>query len=232
MPLTQVEKNHITETESFRNDVRKTLDPEKSESKWVKFGRDVALLVIGFGLTGVIGAWLTAKWSAHEWENQQRYLARQKMLDKKYALMDETFKDVASTTAAAQDVLNLYYFDQSKKENQERLNNWKTTSRQWRMNANLLEQSLSTIFADPDIAKKFHELVVKRSLLGNDIINLPPPGPSAKPKNAADRKRQQKSDAELQKQVTHANDEVNEILRLLRECGDKMKQETQANLEI
>src|SRR5689334_19680245 len=105
MPLTQAEKDHITETETFRNEVRKTLDPEKSESKGMKFLRDAGLLVVGFLLTGAVGSWLTAKWSQHEWENQQRYLARQKMLDKKYALMDETFKDVASTTAAAQDIL-------------------------------------------------------------------------------------------------------------------------------
>jgi hypothetical protein len=230
MPLLPEERERIRETESLKAEIRKEIEPEHPESRFSKFFRhEAVLLLLGFGLTTVAGGVLTHYWKAQEWNNQQRYLARQRALDKKYALMDKTFKEVASTTTAAQDVLNLYYGTHwTDADIKERLDYWKKTSRGWREASNLLKQSLATNFSNQAIVQTFDQLIQKRRLLGNDIGNLPPL--RQKPKASRSRKPvdAKKAEAELAARISADNNMVNEILGLLKQCGELMKSEMQS----
>jgi len=229
MPLNPEERERIREIESLKAEIRKEIQPDKPESKISKFFRHQAvLLVLGFGLTTLVGGALTSWWKSREWKNQQHYLAQQRALDKKYALMDETFKEVAATTTAAEDVLNLYYGrNWTKADFKERSDQWHQTSRQWRIAEKHLDQSLRTGFNDPAIQKKFEELVVTRKVLGNDIGNLLRLEFPKTSKTAAGRKKQKEFDDALAERLRKDNDMVNETLKLLTECGKFMQTEIQ-----
>jgi hypothetical protein len=229
MPLSPEERERIREIESLKAEIRKEIQSDKPESKTSRFFRHQAvLLVLGFGLTTLVGGALTSWWKTKEWNNQQGYLAQQRALDKKYALMDQTFKEVASTTTAAQDVLILYYGTHwTEADIKEHKDHWRQSSREWRIAANLLKQSLRTGFDDQNIPKTFEELVEKRKILGIEIGNLPNPGPARPPRTAAERKKQKESDAALVERLRKDNDMVNEILGLLTQCGALMRDEIQ-----
>ena len=250
MPLSPEERERIREIESLKAEIRKEVQPDKPESKISKFFRHQAvLLVLGFGFTTVVGGALTSWWKSKEWKNQQSYLAQQRSLDKKYALMDETFKEVAATTTAAEDVLNLYYGPNwTKADTRERSNQWYQSSRQWRVAAKRLDQSLRTGFNDQNIQKTFEQLVMTRKFLGNDIGRLLHLEPAKKSKTVARGKKRKPGEAgrpayiceckasvqkpkqqgdELAERLCKDNCMVQEVIDLLTQCGTLMKTEIQ-----
>lgn len=79
------------------------------------FQHPAALLVLGFALTGLIGAWITSSWQraewdrqkdreAREWERQQLRLTEIRGIDLKYGIIDEVTKAVGEYHAAAKSV--------------------------------------------------------------------------------------------------------------------------------
>jgi hypothetical protein len=136
---------------------------------------------------------------------------------------------VASTTTAAQDVLILYYGTHwTKADIKEHRDRWHQSSREWRIAANLLKQSLRTGFDDPNIPQKFDLLVEKRKILGIEIGNLPSPRPPRVAKTAAGRKKQKEYENALAKRIGDDNKMVNEILDFLTQCGALMRAEIQS----
>jgi len=213
MPLSDAEREHIIEVESLRDEVWQLLKkPEPAQTGLSKFFQHPAtLLLLGFFLTGIAGTWLASKWKQSEWKNQQNYLVAQRTLDRKSAVIEATFKEVAITTAAADDLLATYYpADWSKKDVDERWENWKKTSLNWRIQSKVLSARLATSFSSQDVQKTFREIVDQRKQLGNILVNLPRPI---------------KRDKDTAAQVQQATALVNHISELLNKCGVLMGQE-------
>src|SRR5436305_8131327 len=100
MPFTPEELAKIRETELLKKEIRDELQPSTSKFRVSGFfAHSAVLLVLGFILTTGAGSWLTYFWKQRDWKNQQEYLARQRALDKRYAVIDRTFKEVAVTVA-------------------------------------------------------------------------------------------------------------------------------------
>lgn len=218
MPLTPEEKTHLQEAEVFKDEVRRALHPEEYEHGWNKFlGHQITLLVVGFLLTAGAGSWLTYFWKQRDWVNQQAYLAEQRSLDKKYGLIDSTFREVALTTAAAEDVLAAFYDRNLTDEDvTRRMNNWHRTSFDWRVASKVLTAKIAITFTNAKIGSTFEEIKNKRHLIGNAILNLPrPKGNTAIPS------------ATLQ-EIQSAQTLVKETQALLQECGELMKIETRS----
>src|SRR5216683_6560987 len=110
MPLPDAEREHIIEVEGLKDEIRRSLQAEPPQSGWSKFWQHPAiLLVLGFIFTGIAGSGLTYLWKQRDWKNQQAYLVEQRSLDRKTAVIENTFKEVATTSAAADDLLSTYY---------------------------------------------------------------------------------------------------------------------------
>jgi hypothetical protein len=219
MPLSDPEREKIRDAEVLKEEIRKELlPPPPAEASWSKFfGHPVTLLVLGFILTGLLGSWLTYYWKHRDWKNQQSYLTQQRALDKKYALMDATFKEVSSTLAAGEDVLATYYTENwTPAEIEERRANWQKTSRNWRVASKVLKQNLAVHFSNPYVLELFKDLTEQRKELGNTITNLPRSDPRVR------------ADKKVQDTVQQANSKSNHILDLLRDCGALMKAEAKA----
>ena len=212
MPLTNAERRRIRDVESLKEEIRRELHgpPESKLSQNPTF-----LLVLGFVLTGLAGSGLTYFWKQRDWKNQQSYLVQQRALDKKYTVIESTFKEVATTTAAAEDVLTLYYGDNWTQEDiKERFNNWEKTSRNWRISSKVLTAKLAANFQNQAIHSTFAKIVNKRRQLGRAILNLPRRKPNAKVSQ------------DTQNDVAAANQLTNDIVDLLENCGSLMTLET------
>lgn len=210
MPLTPDEIDKIRETEILKNDIQKALSTPKKESKLTDFQQQVVLLILAFIFTTLAGGALTAWWKSRESENQRRYLEKQRALDRAYSLISQTSKEVATTVAAADDVVAAYYPGWSTKDINERHDNWTKTSREWRIKAQVLRSEIPPTFPDPAIREKFEEIIKTRRQLGNKITNLP------RGKKAIQR------DKDLEKEISDATDLAYKITDLLYECIDRM----------
>jgi hypothetical protein len=211
MPLTNADRRRIREVESLKDEIRRELHPHESKLSQ----NPTFLLVLGFILTSVAGSGLTYFWKQRDWKNQQSYLVQQRALDKKYAVIESTFKEVATTTAAAEDVLSLYYGDNwTEKQIPERLDNWDKTSRSWRISSKVLSAKLTASFQNSSIYSTFEKILDKRRQLGRAILQLPR------------RKSNVAVTPEIQKDAAAANQLADNIVDLLRDCGSLMNLET------
>ena len=215
MPLTDTERENIREAEVLRNDIRKELRFPEPESRLSSFQQQILLLLLGSLLTTGVGGFLTYWWKQRDWTNQQAYLLKERALDKKYAVIEKTFKAVATTTSASEDVLATYYNENwTSKEIDERRTNWDKTSRNWRIESKVLSQELAVNFANSDIQSTFQQIVRKRRELGVSITNL------------LTEKRTAKSDDAVEKEVQKDNSIAVDIVNLLYRCGGLMTSET------
>jgi hypothetical protein len=211
MPLTNEEKDKIRETEILKDDIQRALRPQKHESRLSDFSQQLILLCVGFVLTGLIGGALTAYWKDREANNQRQYLEKQRALDRAYSLISQTSKEVATTVAAADDVLATYYPNGwTEKQIDERRDNWTRTSRDWRVNCQVLRAEIAPAFPDSAITESLDEIIKTRRLLGNAIINLP------RGKKAID------ADKNLKQELDDAIALNNTITQLLDECVERM----------
>jgi hypothetical protein len=210
MPLTQEEINKIRETEILKNDIQKALRPSKRGSKLSDFQQQIALLVLGFVLTGGIGGGLAAMWKWLESNNQRHYLEKQRALDRAYSLISQTSKEVATTVAASDDILVTYEPGWNTKEIEERHTNWTKTSRDWRIKSQVLRAEIPPVFPDPVIREKFDDIINTRRQLGRAITNLPRG------------KKDIEADKNLDAEIQAANTLNNKIIDLLNECIDRM----------
>jgi hypothetical protein len=220
MPLSADERARIIETQTLKSEVNADIAAGVSKPKLSEFQKQIVLLAVGFALTAIAGGALTYYWKSRDWSNQQSYLRQQRALDKKYAVVETMFKDVAVTTAAAQNVLISYYQpDVTPQEIDERARNWQKTSRDWRVSSKILSASLAANFQDPHIGNTFRQIIDVRRQLGNKVTNLPKCKPGAKVK--------QKTIDNLK----DANDLANQIVELLQKCGALMTSEIKAGYQ-
>lgn len=211
MTLTDAEKEKIRDAEFLKDDIRKELQPPTPDPRFSGFQQQLILLLLGFFLTAVVGGALTAWWKSRDAKNQRQYLAEQRALDKTYSLIAKTSQEVATTIAAADDVLAGYYGSGwSSKEIDERRDNWTRTSRTWRINCQVLRAEMAASISDPTVVKSFDEIIKKRRQLGNDIVNLP------RGKKAI------VQDKALRQELDEANTLINEIAELLTKCDALM----------
>ncbi len=215
MPLTDDEKIKIREAEVLRNDIRRELKDAPEGSKVSRFFQHQAvLLMLGFLLTTTAGSWLTFLWKQRDWRNQQSVIEKRRVVEKKSALIERTFKETALTMTAAEDVLNTYYGDRwSPRDIDYRWGHWYLMSEGWRVNSKVLDASIAGVFSS-EVQSEFERLVDRRRLLGNAIGNLPKRKGHAMLTNA------------LYKDIEHANDLVNQLADSLKVCGTKMSSET------
>jgi len=207
MSLSDAEKEKIQETEAYKAEVCRALEKKDSSSPLSDFQKQALLLFIGFLLTTFAGGILTAYWKEKDAQNQQLYLARRHALDKAYSVIDATAKEVATTIAAADDILITYYGDEwSSTDIDERRQNWTRTSRNWRVSSEVLSAETAAIFNDKDIDSMFREILQKRVLLGNAIINLPRS------------KKEIEGDKQLKGELDTANHLRGEIIDTLHKC--------------
>ncbi|SRR5260221_9500613 len=221
MPFTPEERAKIRDGELLKKEIRDELKSSESKAGLSGFfAHSAVLLVLGFILTTGAGSWLTYFWKQRDWQNQQAYLAQQRALDKKYAVIDRTFKEVAITVTASQDVLATYFWATwTEKEIQERRANWLKTSRDWRIASNVLRQSIAINFSNPEIQKAFKDIVDKRTRLGNGITRLP----NAQVSQSGIKQPDQP--LEVTQQARELLDLSNAILDQLQNCGSLMSAE-------
>lgn len=170
--------------ESFKKELLEELEMRGFRASLRKTAQHPAvLLILGFGLTSLLGSGLTFLWqnkanakqesrAAEQRDFEQRQNSRQRLIQQKYLLVDEVAKAVAETSTAAEDILDAW--DRANKQAYpERLKYWQVEgSRKWRVANKTLIPKLSSTFRDPQVGAIFDKIIEHRSYIGNYIVNL------------------------------------------------------------
>lgn len=170
--------------DSFKKELLEELEMRGFKASLRKTAQHPAiLLVLGFGLSTLLGSGLTFLWqnkanakqesrAAQQRDFEQRQNSRQRLIQQKYLLTDEVAKAVAETSTAAEDILDAW--DRANKQAYpERLNYWQAEgSRKWRVANKTLIPKLTSTFRDTQVRAIFEKIIEHRSFIGNDIANL------------------------------------------------------------
>ena len=213
---------------SFRREVpRKTEDGSKLSSSTIT-RNPLLLLILGFALTGILGAWITLVFQSREWNRQQSMqssewnkqqirLVQIHEVDQKYGMIDEVTKAVVEHDSAAMDALASLTWTRGDprivSEGPERLKHWQQASKDWRVTSQKLLQKLIIHFKDPRVQLIFQAAVEKRSRIDNDFTTL---------QGEYGRGRSTSEDAEFMNRVYSANDSINKATGDLRRLVEIM----------
>ena len=171
--LSDTERERIIETEHLKAEIRRELEAKDGKSRVSRFfGHPVALLIIGFLLTGILGGGVTYFWNERASKNQRVYLEKRTLLENKYKVLDEVTEAVAQTTTAAEDVLANYAWNWDEKTIAYRKDNWEKASRDWRIRSKIIKPKLRIYFKDARVYSTFDQIVSKRRQAGIAITNL------------------------------------------------------------
>lgn len=159
---------------------KEIIDELKStEDKKAFFAENsISRFILGFILTGVLGTWLSSCWQSQQWKEQQAYSAKQKIIEKKYELINEVSEKVSKSYTAAEDIFGLFQYltdKERKSQKEERINYWRQESREWRINSKKLLSGINANFKNPEITNNINKIIDNRRNIGRFInYNLLP----------------------------------------------------------
>jgi hypothetical protein len=173
--------------DSVKEDARaklKKTDWPASVSKF--FQHPAVLLVIGFALTGVIGALLTSRWQrrewnrqhnveSEEWNRQQRRLVAIKEIDAKYGIVDELTRAVGSRNAAVTSVITpmtQLSGPELSAAQEGPMNEWQKAVYAWRVSSQTLRLKIAAHIKDVTAANNFKEIAERGRIINVGIIKL------------------------------------------------------------
>ncbi|HWX43579.1 MAG TPA: hypothetical protein VN345_20740 [Blastocatellia bacterium] len=104
------------------------------------------------------------------------YLAKQRRLDQKYAIINDLTKAGGETIAAGDDVLTLFFWKGSRKlraeQEAEKRKYWQQSSRAWRISSGSLAAKINANFNSQEVKNALTQLTLNRKYAGNQITNL------------------------------------------------------------
>lgn len=151
------------------------------------FQHPAVLLIIGFALTGIIGAWLTGRWQRNEWDRQQFVQSqewdRQQLrlldihsIDLKYEIINEITKSIGERNAAATGIVVPLLGGISDreliKEEQEPIKNWQKVSHDWRTDSQILRLKIAAHIKSQEAADLFTQLIKTEKEFGGKVTYL------------------------------------------------------------
>jgi hypothetical protein len=135
-----------------------------------------ALLILGFTLTGVVGATLTHRWQIHLWERQQQHDWDQHLLREKYAIIDQLTQSVGDDMAAARDIDDIIFGcwpeDQQRTRIQRRIDDWDKARRTWRAKSMMLGNRVDIYFKDPSALTMLTDIIETVHDMEQDLKNI------------------------------------------------------------
>lgn len=144
--------------------------PARSSS-WEFLKHPLLLLVLGFGLAGVIGTWLSAQYQKREWDRQQIRLVKVNRAEAKLALIDDLIRTVSENDSTirgfALEIALLTNIEPEKraeieKEIKDGFRAVRASLRKWLIESSALEHRIRLSYRDPEIARKLDELIEER----------------------------------------------------------------------
>ena len=168
----QLKKEVLEEIErqAFKNEIAKALQPNSLKTILARATHNPALLlVLSFGLTGLIASYISTSWQRREWDRQQLRLFRISAVDQKSKVPEEL---VQAVTKHIQDTDALFekIRDSSSPESaEEAAATLLESGRANFLTFVTIEQKLKVWFVDPEIHQIF-ERIQKRPLRINSPL--------------------------------------------------------------
>lgn len=150
------------------------------------FQHPAVLLVISFFATGLIGAFLTQRWQAREWNRQQqtqsREWERQQLrqldihgIDAKYKLIDDVTRAIGERNAAVMAIVDPLLDGNSDqvmlKAEAEPIKNWQRATNEWRANSQIIRQKLA-VHIGAEATEGFEAIMKRQKRINGKISTL------------------------------------------------------------
>lgn len=188
--LTEKERTTLIDeiVKEMRNDFLKQEANKKLDKLSWFLSQPAVLLIIGFTLTGIIGAVITgrlqrAEWDRQklverqEWERQQTRLVDIQGINLKYQIIDDVTKSIGERNAAALGIVVILLGDQGdpeliKKEAEEPIRNWEKVTHEWRSNSQIIRLKIAAHIQNHKAAETFAKLLEAEKELGANVTYL------------------------------------------------------------
>lgn len=136
------------------------------------FQHPAVLLIVGFALTGLIGAYLTNRWQSQEWEREQLRTLEFRGFDQKYEIIDEITKSVGERNSAAIAVvaplLQGVGNEQLIRDEAEAIKDWRKASNEWLVRSKILQLKIETRIKSKEASLLFAQIAEKEANIGVD----------------------------------------------------------------
>lgn len=216
--------------------------PSSGKWDWLKyipkfFQHPAVLLVIGFAITGWVGARLANHWQQQEWDRQQKIQnnewERQQLrlidihgIDLKYKIIDEITKAIGDRNAAAKGILSPLQQNLNDQQliqaEKEPLVSWEKVSHDWRVNSQILKLKIATYIGDPDAAKIWEEISQNEKQIAIRVVIV---------KNDLKKYGRAASDAEAQQFLDSILNYVNETEQALKRLVSVIAAEARSEIK-
>jgi hypothetical protein len=170
------------------------------------------VVVLGFVLTGIFGTVLSIWYQGREWDRQQDLLGRQRSLEQRYLIANETAKAIGEIQWSMMSVLGAMQKDTPRScliELRKAVPNWQKGKFEWGVKASVLDSQLGVNFptqsqsnASPSALSEFRDIVHCYRRLNIALTNM------AEVVDASAGKRDKQLDNDISDLITILNVEV------------------------
>lgn len=142
------------------------------------FKHPAVLIILSFFCTTAIGAVLTSYYKNKEFNNQQKILFQEKLINKRIDISSSISFMISSTVKVANDFVRINKFDSrafhaKSSEIDSIRNDWIKASSSWRISKYNLRAQLSIYFDDLEVIYLFDDIInIRKSKIGVPMLNL------------------------------------------------------------
>ena len=163
-------RNELKNQNSLKKEVLNELKPSDFKTEfWEVTKHPVILLIIG----SIFGGWLSSCYQQREWDRQQVQLSEKQRVEKKIATRDEATDSIIEAYSAAESAVRPFFYENAKTfamNEKDRAKEWSDASKKWQHARLKLLQKLDLYFTDPEVRKKFVEIIELKNESGNSLF--------------------------------------------------------------
>lgn len=151
----------------LKKEILSDLKPTSFKTEILEFTKHpVLLLIIG----SLFGGWLSSCYQHREWNRQQKQLSEKQRIEKKISTRDEVTDSIIEAYSAAESAVRPFFYENAatfKAAEKDREKEWAEATKKWQHARLKHRQKLDLYFTDPNIQKKFVEIIELTNQNGN-----------------------------------------------------------------
>lgn len=154
----------------LKKEILNELKPDDLQTRVLEWTRHPVLLLL---LGSLFGGWLSSCYQEREWKRQQDVLSEKQRIEKKASTRDEVTDAIVEAYSASESAVRPVFYENATTfaaGETERAKEWAEASKKWQHARLKFLQKLDLYFTNPDIKKKFVEIIESTNKNGNSLF--------------------------------------------------------------
>ena len=151
----------------LKKDILNELKPSDFKTRVLEWTKHPVLLIL---IGSAFGGWLSSCYQDREWHTQQNVISEKQRIEKKSTTRDEVTDSIIEAYSAAESAVRPIFYENATTfaaGEADRAKEWAEASKKWQHARLKLTQKLDLYFTDPEIKKKFGEIIEATNKNGN-----------------------------------------------------------------